>query len=457
MGMEQIQHFVLVMMENRSFDHYLGALNLPPENREDVEGLRGRGTLPVNRHLNDPSDELGVPPWPLDDVRLEFFDPPHESPEVRLQCHDGAMDGFVSAYETFHARTIASRPTPVNVSPLLGTSAPAPPDLRQMARIVMGYYTRKTLPVLYRLADQFAVFDHWHSSFLGSTHPNRVFAMAGYSGDVVTTTWKTALRHKPPPIWGAWEKKRGAAAGITWKAYKLPTELSMFALWPGFANNRDANAGTLKDFVDDCKGDRLPQVAIVEPPYSSADDHPTHDPRRGQQFLGYIMDALRSSPSWKSTALILTYDEHGGFFDHVRPPATPEGAAEPWDLLGVRVPTIVASPFTPRSVVGDPFEHTSILKTIAERWDLKLPDEAGPRLPKVKSLWDSCFEFGRARGRAGSSIAVPAVSADWRAQITPAGDGPVRSDMADSLAQATQVASLASLQAMMDKDPGADG
>ena len=136
MGMEQIQHFVLVMMENRSFDHYLGALNLPPENRDDVEGL-GRGPLPVNLHLNDPPTDTGVPVWPLDDVRLEFYDPPHEWPEVRTQWDQGKMDGFVSTYERFHARTIANLPTPANVSPLLGTSAPAPPDLRQMGRVVM--------------------------------------------------------------------------------------------------------------------------------------------------------------------------------------------------------------------------------------------------------------------------------------------------------------------------------
>jgi phospholipase C len=446
--MEQIQHFVLIMMENRSFDHYLGALNFPPENRTDVEGL-GRGGLPVNRHLGDPAADTGVPPWPLDDVRLQFFDPPHESPEVRQQWNTGKMDGFVSAYEGFHARTVANLPPPVNVSPLLGTSAPAPPALRQMARVVMGYYTRKTLPVLYKLADEFAVFDRWHSSFLGSTHPNRIFATAGHSGDVVTTTWKTAFRLKPPPLWAAWERKRGSAEAISWKTYKLASELSMFALWPGFANGHEANAASLKDFVADCKADTLPQVAIVEPPYSSADDHPTHDPRRGQQFLGFIVDALLGSPSWKSTALILTYDEHGGFFDHVPPPPSPEGAGAPWDVLGIRVPTIVASPFTPPMVVSEPFEHTSILKTIAERWDLPIPREAGPRLPKVKSLWDSCFDFSRRRARTGRSLTMPAVAADWRAQITPLGDGPVRSDLAESLVKATQLSSLAELDSLL--------
>ncbi|MBA3345303.1 MAG: hypothetical protein H0T44_08380, partial [Gemmatimonadales bacterium] len=100
MGMEQIEHFVLVMMENRSFDHYLGALNLPPENRMDVEGL-GRSQLPPNRHLNDPDSDPGVQPWPLDEVRLDFLDPPHEAPEVRGQWKAGEMSGFVSAYEAF--------------------------------------------------------------------------------------------------------------------------------------------------------------------------------------------------------------------------------------------------------------------------------------------------------------------------------------------------------------------
>jgi phospholipase C len=446
MGMEQIEHLVLVMMENRSFDHYLGALNFPPEDRTDIEGL-GRAPLPANRHRGDPSSDPGVQPWPLDDVRLDFLDPPHEFPEVRLQWNSGAMDGFVSTYERFHAG--AAPPAGPNVSPLLGTAPPAPYDIRQMARVVMGYYTRKTLPVLYGLADQFAVCDHWHSSFLGSTHPNRIFANAGSCGDVVTTTWKTALRHKPAPVWAAWERARLGARGISWRAYKLPSDLSMFALWPGFANGREANAGSLTDFAADCAGDRLPSVAIVEPPYSVADDHPTHDPRRGQQFLGFVINALLRSPSWKSSALVLTYDEHGGFFDHVAPPKPPEGGVEPFDPLGLRVPTLVVSPFTPRMVVSEPLEHTSILKTIAERWDLPLPVEAGPRLPMVKSLWSSCFDFGRRRGRAAAGVTVASVQADWRTPLATGGQGPVRSDMAESLAKATQVQATEELQSVL--------
>jgi hypothetical protein len=126
MGMEQIRHFVLLMMENRSFDHYLGALTLAPEARGDIEGLVGG--LPVNRHIGDPPTDTGVPPWPLDNVKLQFFDPPHESPEVRQQWDEGKMDGFVQAYERFHARS--TYPTPLYASPLLGTAPPAPPSGR---------------------------------------------------------------------------------------------------------------------------------------------------------------------------------------------------------------------------------------------------------------------------------------------------------------------------------------
>lgn len=304
--------------------------------------------------------------------------------------------------------------------------------------------------MLHGLADQFAVCDHWHASFLGSTHPNRIFANAGSCGDVMTTTWKTAFRQKPPPVWAAWEKKRLGAKGITWRAYKLPSDLSMFALWPGFANGREENAGSLRDFAVDCANDELPNVAIVEPPYSIADDHPTHDPRRGQQFLGYVVNALLKSPSWKSSALILTYDEHGGFLDHVPPPPSPEGAGEPLDVLGVRVPTLVVSPFTPRTVVSKPLEHTSMLKTIAERWNLPIPSEAGPRMPLVPSIWESCFDFGRKRGRAAGSVTVPATRADWRTPL--AAGGPIRSDMAESLAKATQVHATDELQHLLEDD-----
>jgi phospholipase C len=456
-SMGDIRHFVILMMENRSFDHYLGALNF--EGRRDIEGLAPDSgePMPTNRRKEGANDTSGpgVAPWPMDDAHLAFEDPPHEWREVRQQWNDGKMDGFVATFQRHHeAAWQAEENTWPSGSPLTGALHTAPmPDFGQMARAVMGYYTRKTLPVLYHLCDEFAVCDHWHASFLGSTHPNRVFALGGQCGDILTTTWKNAFRHKPDPIVAAWEKTKGRKKGISWKTYRLPNELSVFSLWPGFANGREANAGSLTDFARDCAADALPDVAYLEPPYSVADDHPTHDPVRGQQFMGYIVNALLASPSFRSTAMIITYDEHGGFFDHVKPPAAPEPKpVEPRELLGIRVPTIVLSPFTtPGGVVKDVLEHTTILKTIAERFELPIPAEAGPRLSLVRSLWETAaFDFG-VKARGGKDLTPPTPSADWRLHADGDADGPTTSDFADSLYQLAHVDKLAALKATLEQ------
>src|SRR5262249_8154895 len=121
------------------------------------------------------------------------------------------------------------------------------------------------------------------------------------------------------------------------------------------------------------------------------------------------------------------------------------------------VPTLVVSPFTPRMVVSDALEHTSMLKTIAERWNLPIPPEAGPRMGLVPSLWESCFDFaqgrgaGRKRGRGAASGQVPEARADWRTPIS--AGGPVRSDMAESLAKATQVHAADELRHLLEDKP----
>jgi phospholipase C len=445
---KDIQHFVLVMMENRSFDHYLGALNF--EGRDDIEGL-GKGPLPVNRRAEAAADETGpgVAPWPMDDVSLEFRDPPHEWREVREQWNGGRMDGFVATYQRFHETAWDEAHATTSGATALQGQRPVKPDFGQMARAVMGYYTRRTLPVLYGLADEFAVCDHWFSSFLGSTHPNRVFAQTGFCGDVLTTTVKNAFRHKPQPIWAGWEKRKGRKGGITWKTYFHPRDLSMFALWPGFAGRHDGNAGSLADFAAACRAGELPDVAIVEPPYSVADDHPAHDPRRGQQFLGFVVNALLKSRSWASSALILYYDEHGGFFDHVPPPAAPEAGPPPRDQLGLRIPAVVVSPFTPRRVaVKDVLEHVSVLKTIAERWDLALPAEAGPRLPLARSLWDCCFDLG-SRPRPAPNLTLQPPRAEWRADVSGPGELRAGSDYAATLAELTRLGNLQEMERML--------
>lgn len=377
---EAIQHIVVLMMENRSFDHYLGALNFDSRypNREQVNGLR------QNRRVNRALDGRVVPIASLDGQTLNIADPPHEWPEVAQQFNDANLDGFVTTYERFWIQK-------------------KHPLEREMADRVMGYYTRTTLPVLYALADQFAVCDAWFSSFLGSTWPNRLFLHAGACGDTMVTGKDAVFSKRPLPVWASWEKAGETGEGLTWKVYVA--DWSTFLLWPWFAAKHGGRGACLPEFRRDCAHETLPQVAIIEPPYTIADDHPPHQPQRGELLIKYVVESLIGSRSWDHSALIITYDEHGGFFDHVEPPEAPDASSDPrLHRLGFRVPTIVASPFTPASrVVRERFDHTAILRTIADRWGLQAP---GSRAPLMRSIWDSCFDFA-AQPRAGDSIILP--------------------------------------------------
>jgi phospholipase C len=417
MGMEQINHLVILMMENRSFDHYLGALSLGAEaaRHPDVDGLGDghgelRTDLPVNLlngkpvtpwQLDAPAwNDRPDPPWTRDKqgrwiVDHKNVDPPHEWPEVQMQFADGDLTGFVAAYQKAFKQK-------------KGKAIPA-----DVARLVMGYYTRETLPVLYALADEFAVCDHWFSSFLGSTWPNRVFVNAGHCGDLISTDDLLARYEKvfPKFIWEAWGQPRPNARQFTWKTYffKEREEFTMFDLWPYTHVGHSEHGFDIAQFTRDCQQGTLPDVSIVEPNYDLFADHPWEDPRLGQHFISGVVNALLHSPSWQDTALILTYDEHGGFFDHVAPPEAPEhNPDKKFKHLGFRVPTIVMSPFTPKGItVHDPFDHTAILKTVADRWGFLAP---GPRAPRLQSIWSSgpalCFDFDQP-ARDGSTIVIP--------------------------------------------------
>jgi phospholipase C len=377
-SMLDIQHVLLLMMENRSFDHYLGALALPPEGREDVDGLPAAG-------FSNPSKEQGGPctSWQMDagaePIEINdkpYRDPPHEYAEVLTQINGGAMDGFITAYERFHKKRKS--------------------DPKARAAHVMGYYTRRALPVLYALADQFTVCNRWFSSFAGSTWPNRVYTFAGDADELVGTGFKwlprwNAYRYPDPPFVSAW----GPEMAKSWKAYSArPEQDSTLALWRIGPVYRSRRGGSLEAFAKDCQNGTLPRFGIIEPDYAISDDHPPHNPLRGQQVMARVVKALLSSASWPRTLLIITYDEHGGFFDHVPPPPAPEGRPAPHDRLGVRVPTVVISGYTPAGHASrELFDHTSILKTVAERWGFGAPGMRASS-PAITSLWhSSCLDF----------------------------------------------------------------
>jgi phospholipase C len=274
------------------------------------------------------------------DTQLSVPDPPHEWEDGRLQFDNGRNDGFMRAYVDPHGASLGSH--------------------------VMGYLTREELPFSYGLADAFASSDAWFSSVLGPTYPNRLYSLAGQSGGNTNNT--------PPPggytfptIFDRLEEINKA-----WKYYYMGAPFLAFFHQTLPLNERLA---LIDEFFDDAKNGTLPPVAFIDPIFYVNDDHPPANPMLGQQFLAGIYAALADSPQWNQLLLVITYDEHGGFFDHVPPPkAADDRAALGFDQLGFRVPTLVAGPYVKQGYVSSIVrEHSSIPAHIRAMFDIVEP------------------------------------------------------------------------------------
>jgi len=382
----RIEHLVILMMENRSFDHYLGSLSLPAEGRDDIEGLRlPLPTLP---------DLQGNPvcAWPMDGTPPEADDPPHGWDAAHAAHNGGRNDGFVQQFERVHATA----------------------DLR----LPLGYYTRATLPVFYALADEFTVCDHWFSSLLSSTWPNRKYLHSGRRDeDDDTQTLPAPPGFLTRPMYDAIEDARDAQGNrLTWKSYF--TDLPFLAFWYGFAATHVDHFRPIVEFVKDCQQDRLPTISVIDPPFTIADDHPPHDPRVGQKFVGLIVDALTHSDSWEKTALVILYDENGGFYDHVAPPPCFEEPAMDDPTLGFRVPAIVVSAYAKRRYACKTvFDHTSVLKSIHSRWNVDFGPEFGTRWRNAPDIWEACFDFTAPPRKMGAYTGEPLRELTWGSGI----------------------------------------
>ena len=396
--LRSLRHIVVVMMENRSFDHMLGYLSL--EGMQQVDGLTGTefnmdadGNV-INVHAFDADATKVQRPGEALQKRL---DPDHSPAGVRTQVGAGyttggpAMGGFVRSF-------IESR-------------KPADKVGKELWSVPMGYYTSKDVPVYDHLARQYCVCDRWHASIPGDTWPNRLYATTGTKGDKVSATglWKS-FTDAPPlrrlqsmPLYDVPAFTR-QLADKQWRWYSHdPGTLRLVDvryrdLAKPMRNNFaffdkravDWLAKRLEDpivsgasFLDDAARGTLPQVSWIDPNFvdlsvletNSNDDHPPSDIRSGQSFVLDVYEALVNSPGWDDTLLIVTYDEHGGFFDHVQPPPLPaEDEARPeFTTYGVRVPALIAGPRVQRTVLHDPqnaattgalYDHTTLIKTI---------------------------------------------------------------------------------------------
>jgi phospholipase C len=243
---------------------------------------------------------------------------------------------------------------------------------------IMKYHDLDTLPALHTLARNFTVCDHWFSSVPGPTWTNRLFAMSGTSLGRIKMSNGIFDQHlhwyDQPTLFDRLNEK-----GVSWSVYfgDVPLSLLLVHQWePSNAAKHRAMTEFFKDAAGD--PDKFPNFCWIEPSYlqpGANDDHPPHDVLAGEVLIAQVYNALRHNEElWKSTLLVVLFDEHGGLYDHAEPPtaAPPDSHQEEYsfDRLGVRVPCVLCSPWLPAGVLPTQFDHTSFLKFLTERWNL---------------------------------------------------------------------------------------
>jgi phospholipase C len=429
-GLAKVNHVIIAMQENHSFDSYLGVLALAqnslyhspangsscvhdPNPATCVEGLsctaHADGTYTCT---NSNPDDSGSPV-----VAFHTND----------YCPAPDLDhGWASSHKegNYNAPNNMLKSSPNDGFARVNDLTEQPDNGVENATEdkTMGFYNENDLPFYYALAETFAIDDHYHSSVVGPTVPNRFYLLAATSFGHLTT------KEIVPPV-GGYKPITGTildkldAAGITWVDY--------FSDVPQAGDFRTPDSTHFKpvaDFIIDAAAGNLPQVALVDPLLAgetnlATDEHPPHDVRAGEYFISQIVSAVRGSPNWKDSILFITYDEHGGSYDHVAPPAASQkGALNPdginpgqcadlsnppastqpgggancsisqtvdapalcptftatgpypsscanFNQLGFRVPFIAVSPFSkPHYVSHTRGDHTSLLKLIEMRW-----------------------------------------------------------------------------------------
>jgi len=357
-------HIVVVMMENHSFDNLLGVLHRSGQPKAHGLKIDAKG---VARNSN---------PGPAGPVYSFPIPTTAQSPTVtqtwnasHIQIDEGRMDGFVRSVHSDEP---------------------------------MGYWTEDQLPFAYSFARTFTLANRWFCSAPCQTYPNRRFLMAGTAyGDIATNT--ESLEDAPPPNGTIFDRLH--AYGISWMNYF--TDLPQTAIIPSIIEKYPANLAQVSQFFADCAAGTLPSVSFVDPEFGAlsdigepltkvpglealgakleatgGDEESTQNMAYGEYWAYQVVNAVLHSPAWPRTLLVYTYDEHGGYYDHVPPPAAiapdsippalgPEDIPGGYDVYGPRVPGIVASPYSkPNAVTDVVHDHTSVLATIEAKWNL---------------------------------------------------------------------------------------
>jgi phospholipase C len=402
-SLDDIEHVVLLMQENRSFDHYFGTLS----------GVRGfSDTSAAFRQYGYSPGKGATPTGYLNPFRLNttqgatldgeaINDPTHDWGPQHQAWNYGAMDQWVNVH-------LASEGV---------GNGPA----------TMGYYTRADIPIHHDLADAFTICDHYFCSVLGPTDPNRLYWISGTidpdgkNGGPLLETPSTV----PSNVY-SWPTYPEAleAAGVSWKVYQnkdvpIISGVLLDGMLGAFKNFQNPNSDLYKrgiaptfpsNFQADVANNALPAVSWIVPSLLTC-EHPALPPAEGAVGMLQVLDILTSNPAvWEKTALIISYDENGGFFDHVPPPVAPPGTPGEYVTvplagvadsagiagpigLGFRVPCLVLSPFSRGGLVAsDVFDHTSQLRLIEKRFGVPVPNLSAWRRGTVGDM-SSAFNF----------------------------------------------------------------
>jgi phospholipase C len=390
-----IQHVVVLMLENRSFDHMLGYLyaadgNMSPSG-QPYDGLTGTEANPVT---SGPAVSVfKIEPSTPNAYFMPGADPGegYMATNEQLFGTDAApaspppppgMAGFVKDF----AYTLGWQSRESGWSILPGTTAAD----------IMGCFTPEALPVLSGLARGYAVCDQWFSPVPTETMPNRAFACSATSQGHMDDKTHTFTS---PSIFGLLESHQ-----LPWAIYGYGAQPLTKATFTDIVGVPASRFGVFTDFTAAAAAGTLPAFTFLEPDWSSTGNsqHPNYNVALGEQLIHDVYQAVRGGPGWAQTLLVVTYDEHGGCFDHVPPPsgATPpdQDAGEfgfDFTRFGVRVPAVLVSPLIAPGTVfrvpagSMPIDHTSILKTVQQRWglpSLTARDAAAPGLGDVLTL-----------------------------------------------------------------------
>lgn len=386
-----VKHIVQLMLENRSFDQMLGFLYESTGNQsptgDPFEGLTGNESNP-----DDTGREIKV--YKIDNNAPHPYFMPGADPG----------EGFHNTnYQLFSSDDPAAGQVPDNRGFVINFKSAIASDLAKHysdtlpgtdPSEIMGMYTPQMLPVMSGLATGFAVCDHWFASAPTQTIPNRAFAAAATSQGHLDNQVKVFTCRS---IFG-----QLSLNNIDWAIYGYNRPPLTQQDFPDTQQAAESHFGHFRDFKQRAAAGTLPAYSFLEPSFGSGGNsqHPNYDVALGEQLIHDVYYALRNGPGWKDTLLLITYDEHGGNYDHVPPPwgaVAPDNSVGEWGFdftrFGVRIPALLISP---RIVAGTVFrakngtiDHTSVLKTIEERWGLApltARDKAAPSLGDVLTL-----------------------------------------------------------------------